>query len=141
MTAFLNLRLRQITIKDLEDILFSAVTELRSYCDNSFEYEQQLIDTLVNLGEEINDEVYFYWFAVGQPNISNEEQKNIPNDVNDKLSEEFDSKIDNLEKLIIRGSEGGAPVSNEERTEWWKMQKQREREEFYKLNGYYEDEE
>ena len=42
---------------------------------------------------------------------------------------------------MIRGSEDGAPVTDEERAEWWKMQKQREREEFYKLNGYYEDEE
>lgn len=48
--------------------------------------------------------------------------------------------VDRVEKLIIRGSEEGAPVTDEERTAWWKMQKAREREEFYKLNGYYEDE-
>ncbi len=63
------------------------------------------------------------------------------NSSNKWIAQKFNEDINDLEKLIIRGSEEGAPVTEEERAEWWKMQKEREREEFYKLNGYYEDEE
>ena len=48
--------------------------------------------------------------------------------------------VGNVEKLIIRGSENGDPITDEERELWWKKQKEREREEFYKRNGYYENE-
>lgn len=67
-----------------------------------------------------------------QPEITDEIELNTRNKVM--------PYVERVEKLIIRGTEEGAPITDEERAEWWKMQKQREREEFYKLNGYYEDE-
>ena len=139
LSALSEVRLGKIKMKHLERILFSISDELEAYCDNSFPYEKQLNNAVVNLGQDIDDEVYYYWFVIGEQDINRDEETNIPEDVNDNLQKEFALKMCNLEKLIIRGKEEGEPITDNERIEWWKMQKKREREEFYKMNGYYED--
>ena len=132
-------RAKMIDIENFADALRSTECLLEKYCDNSFPYEQQFLNTTVNLLDAIRSEVYLhmYNFKYDNEDVTPE----LWNSSNKWITEKFNDDINDLEKLIIRGSEGGAPVSNEERTEWWKMQKQREREEFYRLNGYYEDDE
>ena len=72
------------------------------------------------------------WYANGMDiNETEEGDKEIRDDI---LRYVYD-----IEKLIIRGNADGEPVTESERAEWWKKQKEKEREEFYNLNGYYED--
>ena len=70
-----------------------------------------------------------------------DEEPEVTETIEKEVRSEILPYVEKIEKLIIRGSEEGAPVTDEERQAWWKMQKEREREEFYKMNGYYEDDE
>lgn len=92
--------------------------------------DRELSDTLYNVNSRFDIEWYANFMDVKE---TKEGYENI--------RKSLIPYVEKIEKLIIRGSEEGAPVTDEERAEWWKIQKQREREEFYKLNGYYEDEE
>ena len=126
-------------IEVFSSALGDAESMLNGYCDNGFPYEQKLIAVLDNLYEGLSEDIYL---SSCSSETGYEVNESLFQDAdNEELKRRYKDDINDLEKLIIRGSEGGAPVSNEERTEWWKMQKQREREEFYRLNGYYEDDE
>ena len=69
-----------------------------------------------------------------------DEQPEMTKKIEQDVKIEIMPYVENVEKLIIKGSEDGDPITDEERELWWKKQKEREREEFYKRNGYYEDE-
>jgi hypothetical protein len=47
--------------------------------------------------------------------------------------------VGKIEKFVIRKKQSGSPITKKERKVWWKKQKERERKEFYKTNGYYEN--
>ena len=100
----------------------------------SFQVESLEDQHLKDLLESIASTFDIFWYATAMDVKETEEGYA-------KIREEMLPYAERVEKLLIRGSEDGAPVTDEERAEWWKMQKQREREEFYKLNGYYEDDE
>ena len=124
-------------------VFSSALSDARNmidgYCDNAFPCEQKLSGVLDNLHECLSEDIYLSSCSSKTGYDVNESL--FHDEDNEELKQRYKNDINDLEKLIIRGSEDGAPVTDEERAEWWKMQKQREREEFYKLNGYYEDEE
>ncbi|MBR1479335.1 MAG: hypothetical protein IJ599_00330 [Alphaproteobacteria bacterium] len=129
---------KMVDIEVFSEALKNAEHMLEKYCDNSFLYEKHFLNAVVDLLDAICSEVYLHMhtFGYGDEEVTPE----LSSSSNAEIMKQFENDICNLEKLIIRGSEEGAPLTDEERTEWWKMQKQREREEFYKLNGYYEDE-
>jgi hypothetical protein len=99
--------------------LSGAGAELCSYC-NSNSYEEMLGDYLRDVGYAIKDEEYVF---------------------SEQRAKEYAIQcVDTIEKFVIRGTSEGDPITEEERTKWWAKQKEREREEFYNRNGYYEDE-
>ena len=67
------------------------------------------------------------------------EEPEITDEIENETRAEILPYVDKIEKLIIRGNIEGDPITESERAEWWKKEKEREREEFYNLNGYYED--
>ena len=87
---------------------------------------------LRNLLESVTSTFDIFWYAMAMD--IEETQAGY-----DEIRKEMIPYIEKIEKLIIRGKEEGEPITDNERIEWWKMQKKREREEFYKMNGYYED--
>ena len=138
ISALCDIRLKRSDVAYLVNILSSAKDELSGYCDNSFPYEKKLCSVVANMCEHLSEEIYIFSYGKGDDNFTT---TGLPSKINEELLQIFGKDLSDLEKLIIRGSEEGAPVTEEERQEWWKKQKEREREEFYKMNGYYEDEE
>ena len=123
MRACENFWSRDISLTKFSWITREAAGEICSLED------KDLSDTLYNIEATFDIEWYANFMDIKETEegYENMRQSLLP-------------YVESGEKLIIRGSEEGATVTDEERAEWWKMQKQREREEFYKLNGYYEDE-
>lgn len=125
-----------VNSKEFADELFGIVSMIRGYCD-SRSYEEKLANYFCDLGGKIRDETYIYWYFKNK-----EEQENIlelPGDVELDIKNEILPDLLDIEKLIVRGSTEGEPITESERAEWWQKQKAKEREEFYNLNGYYED--
>jgi hypothetical protein len=115
----LEFKQNKISVLTFAEKLYVAGTELCSYCDNK-SHEEILGNYLCDLGYAIDDEIYV--FSI-------------------KKAENYAKQyIDQIEKLVIRGTVEGWPITEKERIEWLEEQKQKEREEFYKINGYYEDE-
>ena len=124
INACQNFVSEKISVTDASEMFGSFGDQIRSLED------QRLKDLLESIASTFD----IFWYAMAM-DVEETERGYI------RIREEMLPYVDKIEKLIIRGSEDGAPVTEEERTKWWKMQKQREREEFYKLNGYYKDEE
>ena len=124
INACQNFVSEKISVTDASEMFGSFGDQIRSLED------QRLKDLLESIASTFD----IFWYAMAM-DVEETERGYI------RIREEMLPYVDKIEKLIIRGSEDGAPVTEEERAKWWKMQKQREREEFYKLNGYYKDEE
>jgi hypothetical protein len=90
----------------------------------------------VNLGNMLSDIRDKYWSTLWYL----EEDRNLSHEEEQKVRNAILPYVDCIEKLIVRGHCGGSSLTDEERAEWWKKQKKHERDEFYKFNGYYEDE-
>ena len=88
---------------------------------------------LKDLLESVASTFDIFWYAMA---MDVEETQNGY----EEIRKEMLPYVEKIEKLVIKGREDESTITDNERAEWWKYQKEREREEFYKMNGYYEDE-
>ena len=126
----------RIKASDFAWILSDSSAMLRGFCDTK-SYEENFANYLYEMADWVSEEIYLYLYDHGLED-SNTAVK-LPDNVEHEIQEAIVKNIDKIEKLIIRGNIEGEPITESERAEWWKKQKEREREEFYKQHGYYED--
>jgi hypothetical protein len=110
--------------------------EFSIFCDMCAEKvisleDQDLMNSLYSIRDKYSS---IFWYPYEE-----DEKSQITDEIENETREELMPYVEDVEKLIIRGTTDGDPVTEEERTEWWKQQKEREREEFYNRNGYYDD--
>jgi len=107
---------------------------LEHYSDQIDSLETRELENALDAVKYQYDLIFWYPYDI-------DEQPEVTGNIENEVREELLPYVEKIEKLIIRGTVDGNPITKEERAEWWKQQKKRERQEFYNRNGYYEDEE